>query len=555
MALQRPEDQRFRVWSMDQMWFGGPETGKQVWPSVGDLVVESDVGLWTVIEVGPTGIPKLEMFMRATIDPSLDRSNDSIITALSEYQPSLATPAFYDTSKNPQEVTIDTAYPILDQEADKMIFYLGTDVDPATAIPVSQTFSGATVVNNDVALEPISPGNPIRRPKVFTTRVPLQHQQLITGVVYKADGSSIGKRSFVIQESGTIRPGNASVVAVSQVTLKSDLIDPIDRNLINNDLNMPFVSTLTEAILHYTDGSTKEIPIDGNKCVLRGLQDVNWTQAVKPYNFSLMYFPDPDEPYVNAVGETTSRLVTPYRLKNTYKTNDFSLKLFIIPVFQNVADGYKLTFRLADVERDLDVDVTDKVIVRKIGGVTFEPANYGAEQTLDCVIDMDEVAPGQYPDFVFTERVVVTVNLPGILDKDPWVIDYNTDGNNKFGLNMAASIGPGVGEPVRGNIRIHFGNGRGSEANWLHQLYHTIEPLFDTSALLEPVTPTHFKYRYEGLESEVYEVSQWNDELPKLANIEAFEEDKTVTIVWLFEEGGGYGILGHSPLMTVADLV
>lgn len=92
------------------MWFGGPETGKQVWPSVGDMVVDLEVGLYTVLEVDTEGKPKLELLLRFQRDPSLDPTNDSILTALSEYQPSLATPAFYDTSKNPREIIIDPSY-------------------------------------------------------------------------------------------------------------------------------------------------------------------------------------------------------------------------------------------------------------------------------------------------------------------------------------------------------------------------------------------------------------------------------------------------------------
>lgn len=442
----------------------------------------------------------------------------------------------------------------MNEDADKMIFFKGTDVSP-TGIAISQTFSGGTVVNNDVALDTVYPGNSVvKRPRRFTTNVVLENQALITGVVYDAAGIPIGKRSFVLQHSAAIRSGATTDVAVSSVSLKSDLVDPIDPTLINNDLNIPFVSSLTKAILHYTDGTTKEINIDGNKCQLRGLQDINWSQPVKPYQFALMYFPDSTEPYINAVGDNSARLVTNYRLKNTYRPNDYGLKIYIIPEWIDVDNGYKLHYRLTNVERDVDLDVTDSVIVRKVGGVTFEPTNYDAEQILDVTLELDKVAPGLYPDFIFTERVIMMVNIPGIMDKDPWSIDYNTDGNNKFGLNMQASIGPGVGEPVRGNIRIHFGNGRGSVTNWLHQLYNTIEPIYDTGSLLAPVTPTHFKFRYEGIDSPIYSVAEWNDELPLLGGIAAYEPNKTATIVWLFQEGAGYGVLGHSPLMTVADL-
>ncbi|UKZ10953.1 hypothetical protein CZP2022_230 [Vibrio phage C-ZP2022] len=553
MALLRPEDQRFRVWSWDQMYFGGVETGHQVWPSVGDLVVNLETGIWSVVVVDNIGIPQLELLFRWQRDPSLSAQNDSIITAISEYQPSLTTPIFYDTTKNPYEMVVDTSYPIMDTAGEYMVFFKGTDVSTGGTV-VSQVYVGDTIVDNKVELEEIYPGSVIQRPKPFTTKVVLRQNEFVTGVVFNKDDRPIGKRTFVVEESAAIRPASQNDNSLTGVSLKSDLIDPIDRTLIKNDLNIPFASSLTKAILHYADGTSKEIDIDGNKCVLRGLSDVNYTQAIKPQQFALMYFPDSNEPYVNAVG-TVPHLVKHYRLQNIYKENSYGLKLYLIPEFIDVARGYKINFRLCSVERDVDIDVTDSVVVRKAGGVTFEPTNYGAEQILDCMLELDKVAPGLYPGFVFTERILLTVNLPGILEKDPWVIDYNTDGNNRFGLNAQASIGPGIGQPVRGNNRIHFGNDRGSVDNWLHQLYHTIEPIFDTSALVAPVTPTHFRYVYDGLESEIFEVGRWNDEIDMLSGIPAFEPHKTVTIVWLFRDGSEYGVLGHSPLMTEADLV
>ena len=39
MPLQRPEDNRFRMWHIGELYFGGPQVGTQFIPNVNDGVV------------------------------------------------------------------------------------------------------------------------------------------------------------------------------------------------------------------------------------------------------------------------------------------------------------------------------------------------------------------------------------------------------------------------------------------------------------------------------------------------------------------------------------
>lgn len=553
MALIRVEANRFHSWNMDQMFFGGPENGYQVWPNPDDMVVDWTTGIWRVIRVGPTGIPELKLYLRFNTDPSATPNSDNLITAISEYQTSIATPIYYDASRDPQELIIDPAYPILESDIVKFSLFKGTDTSIDGEI-ISHKFSGSTITGVLFDCNLVTGLPTIKRPEIVTTRSLLTAGDQVTGVFYDASNRAIGEKRFTLYESATSRPLDSTDKTIVDISLKSDLLDITDPLIINNDLNVDHIDSLTVAYLHYNDGTRTEVPIDNTKMKLLNATEHQFNSLIRATDVTLVYYPDADEPYVNASGTMRASLKKQYKLRNIQGPNTYALKLYCIPKFIDVSTGYELSWRLCNLDRDVDLDVTSDVIVRKVGGYLFEPTNYGEKQELDVTLEMDKVAPGSYPGFIFTNRVNITVEIPHILGKSPWSIDYNTDGNNVFGVGMEAAIGPGKGNPIPvidAYDTIWFGIGLfGDSDAWLQALYNTIEPVFDTTAMTEPADPTHFKFEYEGTVSPVYPLSAWADELPAPAGISAFEKTKTVNIVWLLDSGTGYGVLGHSPLIT-----
>lgn len=545
MAILVPDGKRFRDWNIDELYFGGVETGEQYRPYVGDKVTDWDVGIFRVTSVDANSIPQLELKLRFQQEASLDIDSDSLLTAISNYQPSAATPIWYDDSVSPAEMAVDSAYPVYLETADKVTFFRGFDTTAATG----------DVIATDVPLTDVDAAGKIKTPDVFTTTANLSTGDVVTAVIYDSSDNERGKTSFLVVESASVRPVDYSAKILIDISLKSELIDAINPTVIKNDLATPFTTNLVKGYLHYNDGSTVETSIDGSKMVLKGITDFGFNASIKPTQLTLAYYPDSNEPYENAHGGDRAFFSKKYTLANMSRDDTFGLKLYPIPTYVDTATGYTLKWMLTNLDRDVDIDVTDLVNVRREGGVGFTPNDYGEQQVLTTTLDMDLLSPGTYQGFILSQRMTLTIDMPGVNAADAWLMDWSTDGNNVYGGGVYASCGPGTGDIPSGNPNFLLANGTSTVEEWLHKVYHTIEPLYDLDTLTEPVTPTGFKIVYKGVTSAVYPIADFDKEIEKPFAIDVFEDDTTMDVIWIFEGGNGQEVLGHSPMIVKIDLL
>lgn len=554
--LLEPEDSKFRVWLIDELYFGGTAPNNTLYkPNINDKVVDYSTGEYRVIQVDADGIPTLELLVRYNQDGGLDLDSDSLLTALSHYQPTTVTPIYFDDSTTPHYTcTVDGAFVNYGVESERMIFFLGTDTSSNGTIISERYDGGGNLVDNTVDLNAIDPAQPgVKIPNTFATSVTLTPGDIVSGVAYKADGGVSRKTLFIVQASAANRPIDLSGVFIDGIRIKSDLLDPNDDTVILNDANTSFASSLVKAEILYSDGSVVETNIDGVKMKLLNIDQFDTTALIRPTSVVLAYYPDPNEPFINGVNNGgQSHITKVYFLANRVQGSDFGLKLYAIPRFISVAAGYQLEWRLVNLERDVDIDVTaDVKVLSSSGG--FLPANYGNEQNLTVSLNMDDVAPSVYNGHIHTQKVDIVVNIPGSNGLDAFVIDYNGDGINPYGVGLYAACSPGV------NGKLNISISKATQTEWLSYLYNSAGALFDRSVLDEPPRPTHFRYEYQVSNSLVVSqeipIDRWDENLDKVAGIPEWIEDSTVNIVWLIDNAGEWDVLGHSPLVIKLDLV
>lgn len=554
--LIEPEDKRFRTWLIEELYFGGAVPNNTRYkPNVNDKVIDYSTGEYRVIQVDADGIPTLELLLRYNQDGGLDLDSDSLLTALSQYQPTTVTPFYFDDSTKPKfTCTVDGTFVNYSVESDRMIFFRGTDTSENGEV-ISEKYDGSgQLIDNTVDLNAIDPKQPaVKIPTPFATSTTLTPGDIVSGVAYKANGGVSRKTLFIVQASAANRPLDLSGIFIDGIRLKSDLLDPNNDRLIINDANTSFASNLVKAEILYSDGSFVETDIDGVKMKLLNLDQFDTTALVRPTSVVLAYYPGPHEPFINGVNNGgLAHITKTYFLANERQVDDFGLKLFVIPHYISIAAGYRLEYRLVNLERDIDIDVTTDVQVQASSG-TFQPTNYGNEQELTVSLNMDDVAPGVYDGFVHTQKVDITVEIPGSGGRDPFVIDYNGDGINPYGVGIHASCSPGV----KGKLNLK--NGLATQTEWFSYLYNTAGILFDRSLLDEPPRPTHFRYEYlvDGrlISSPEISIDKWDENHDKVAGIAEWIEDSTINIVWLINNAGDWDVLGHSPLIVSIDLV
>jgi hypothetical protein len=286
---------------------------------------------------------------------------------------------------------------------------------------------------------------------------------------------------------------------------------------------------------------------------LLNIDQFDTSALVRPTSVVLVYYPGPDEPFINGVSNgELSHITKTYYLTNTKNVSDFSMKIFIIPHFISVAAGYQLEARLVNLERDIDIDVTNDIQIESVSG-SFQPNNYGNLQELTISLKMDDIMPGVYKGYTHTQKVDVILEIPGSTGKDPFIIDYFGDRINPYGVGVKASCSPG------GVGQLYIGNGMNTLNEWLSYVYNSAGILFDRTVLEEPPRPTHFRYSYKvgnkTISSPEIPVSEWDAVHDKVLGIPEWERFSTVNIVWLIDNVGEWDVLGFSPLVISLDLL
>ena len=539
-ALIKHEGEANRAWHIGEIYQGNPGAGDKLHvPNSNDLVFDFENGLYRVAAVDPqTFIPTL---VEWDITKFSGSGVDNLPEGISQKNPRSIYRAFVDYTVSPAKLTIDTSSYIYGSEPIQAKIFLGTDTSEEGTVISRVYTSGGAYLTDTVTLASVIPGNSsIKRVPTTSIDVVLEEGETVTVVAYSASGSAVWEESFVVRESAAIKVNETSTVYLSDISLVTDLLSPTDNTLILNHLGVPFNTNIMQCRLHYSDGTTTDIPIGGNKVKLLGIDDFNYTQLGAPSHLQLQYYPDAEEHAINLANGNNPTLVKNYRLQNIQASASFALKLYVVPVYLGLVDGYELKYWLGNEEYTLFADVTEHVTTTLRNSNQWDPANFATTQQLRATFNAGSVYPGVYPNYIHVQDFNITLKVPAI-GVNPWIIDYITDGSNTLGFNLEATGNDS-------SDTVHVRNNKINQADWLDALYYECIPIYDTELLSAPPEPTHFRLVIAAF-NEVIEIGDWEEiiSIPDGTMV----NNSTAKIEWLFQANPGdpYTTLGVTPLL------
>lgn len=549
---RRDPERGWRMWSLSEIYTGEVvQTSKALYvPNVGDLVFDNTDTFYRVDAIDAvTQIPTL-----AIVNPwakTIAAPNpDNIHEGLKMYQPHIATRIFIDKLTKPATVSIDPLYRVLGDEHTRMKFFKGTDTSDNGTVISQVVNSNGAVTSETVDLVPIYPGvNTQKRPTRFHTHYDLKDGDLVTAVVYNATGRASGEHTFVVRNAGMIASPTANNVYVEDIELISGLISDHDPLLIQNQLNVPFTTSMMTCRVHYSDGSYQDMAVDGSRVRLNGLSKFNTGLLGPTTHVVLSYFPTSQEQSINLSGYPTPSINKTYKLANVPANESYAFKLYIIPVWEDTL--YRLKVRLTDLEYSLNLDVTDHVTIKQANGWDFNGMGFGLTQTLHLTLRLDDVLPGAYTGHVHVQQLLLTLTPPYNRNTDNWVIDYIGDGYTTFGVDVYAIASSLDHKPFT------IGVGQQTQYDWLSRLYNALDPIFDSTVLDEPPVPTHFRLENGGEDGSwaigTFTVDQWNNTF-QLGLEREWDRRWPLNIVWLVNENGMMKTVGITPLSIENDV-
>lgn len=526
----------------EELYVGGPLTPGKIYhvANKGDLVFRLNRGMYSVTNVTDTGIPTLD-FQTMTDGNPLD-GQTKLYAGLAKMTTISDSWLTVNYAVEPAVATVDTRFLLFGTEVKTIKAFLGTDLDPATAKVISARYNNpGGIISEAIEIYRVTnDGSNVYRPYQFNVPKNLKEKQIVTIVGYNELGGAVSADTFLVRHSDSIAPASMSKVYTTGIELLSSLITTSNKRKLINTLGVPPRGSLMQCRVYSSDGSHVDMPIDGTKIKLEGLESFNYKSLGAPGNLSLIYYPDEGEAATNLSASVVPNTMENYIIQNSAALSQFALKLYVVPHFINKTTGYKLKYYLTDDAYGVLIDVTtymeeEGAVKRANNEGNFLPLGYGIPQQLVLRLDVDKVfrsatgsMQGLYPGYIQIQTVLVTLNNPEINTKDRWRIDYNADGANAIGENQKAQY-------EQQNRLLHIKGNNTTFFDFMENSYWKSLPAYDPKDFSKALLPTHFRITTPTFTTTML-VEEWDKPIP-IPPGASLTEDTTLMITWIADGG------------------
>lgn len=535
-----PEDYRReigpKVWHWHQIYFGPDpkqydDAGilERYVPAVNDIVMHIETGDWIVSFVSETFIPSLRPRQINLNDADV---SDQIVVPSKGYN-RRADVLHVDVSTLPVRFYVNSRIWINSSQASHFKIFAGTNIsENGLSLAVTRDANG-TIVSDSVELELVAfdrdniTNMAIKTPKTgYLREVPVS-DDLVTLVVYAQDGSYIDSQVLVVSHENFI-PSSAATRYITDIALDTPYLSESDDRVIEVKRNMLLQSLALFGIVRYNDGSFQRLPVGGkSKFQLHGLDSFTASNDLHEVDIVLSYALGNDEAAVNTTGTTSRSKTEPYTIRTMPSDAAYSVKLFVIPVWNKVTAKYELRYKLYDLKRDSTRDVT--ALVEQNNDFKFNPDLYSQSQTVQVAINLMNVGP-QYQFYRPVQTFNITLVRPGEIQNVPAYYLLSYSANLLLGNGVVANRSTVLGKTV-----LDLSCGHAVLDDWVSGIYKHLGTIFtgDTPA---PPVPTGFRLRKnnssEFVEYPLTSITQ---------NIEvsgAWEQGDTVILEFFAETAG-----------------
>ena len=524
--------------------YTGPNGAGQICPNVNDMVWSWSVGPMRCISLDVnTGLSVLEPWKAP--EDNKDAEGLDILLGNGGHAPNEYYMLHVDNSVKPATLTADAKLRMYRKDVDHIKYFLGSDV-VETGVVISKKYDGSgNWVNDEVDLEVLQVEEPNVRtvvtPRTSHTTHTVKSGDFVTAVAYNEQGGAISRTKLIVHETALFAKGLNTARYVAAINLKSPWMRN-DGNVLDIPINLPVSSLGLMGEVVYNNGDVVEYPIDGTRFSLYGLD--NYIASVPDYNNPLVlsYLLDENEVSTSQSSTGSNHETKAYTIHTLPAKHEYNLKLYVYPHWDG--NGWILKYKLANLSRDVIIDVTDKVVYGEEGISTFNPTLWGIEQNFTVSIRLDEVNAAYAPYRHVQTFKVTLFGPPKTTDNPSWLVHYEDAGDDAYGVKVCA-------KQVLVSINDYafdLSSGCNSTDEWLRYAYRAIEPLYDQEVESSAPNPTHFDVTVNGT-TKRYPVELWQTKVNFPTNLHT---GALVDITWVMETEHQDLYLGTSGFMVKA---
>lgn len=543
-------NREWRSWNMSQIFIPGGAGGLIV-PNIDDEIMQwskNSYFVYRCIDVDySTGKSDLQL-MHETPYTEAVGVNDIILTS-GPGTPVEAFRAYVDRSVKPATISIDRQFFFLGTMARYVKIFKGTDTGKNGIVVSAMYDQGNTLIGENIPLT-----------QVATVKIPsaglaeaidsavkivdtgylvrdLVDNEIITVVGYDDAGNIVQQRAITVYNTSFARQPDTSRRYVTGLRLKSDFLSEGDDTVILVPRNTTLESILTQAVVSYSDGNLKTLPIDGTKVALHGMYSSRYianSDGMRAKLVLMLRLDSNEYLYGAQVGEFP-HLSVPYTVESTPFQKAFAVRIWACPQWVDDVTGYRMRYFLSTLSRDHLYDITDLV---RLGpsSPAFNPTAYGTLQNLILTVDMNKV-DGSFKAWKYVQPTSVTLFAPASAGEETsYSVNYEPGGSTVFGLKLQ----------VKGDYRsagfwlMDVSMSAGSKEDWLDKLFFNAVPIFNPTSELRSPAPTHFNLVIDGVSKE-YNCNNWATPLQMSVTPNPGEQ---VRFEWILRDGNGDHLLG-----------
>ena len=505
VPVYNPEG-RWCYWSISEIWTGEQGANRYV-PKVNDYVIDpATFTTWIVDHLDPiTLIPTLRIIRPANM--SFSFSETDVLFGVGPGTQSDTYRVYIDQSVTPHVLAVDNRLRVAGSMASYVKIFKGSDLNE-TGNVISKVYdSSGNYISQAVPLELVAIDNhvnyAIKTVKVCHTTEELMDGEIVTAVVYSDTGHVVSKRQLLVENTSFIRSLNVSQKYVSHISLECPFLSQSVDNTIEFPLNVPLNALNMIGVVHYSDGSTLKLPVNGSKFTMHGVDQYVSSIVGQRVDLVLSYaLSDNEVAYANT--NVNGRYVTEaYFLLTTNPNNSYSVKLFGYPYFIDENNGYQMRWWLFNLDRNISFEVTPFVRFSENTG-SYDPKGYGYLQRKSVSLNLRDVSAAFKP-FIHTQLVDIVLNGPPTSDNNPWSVSHES-------ISTRSPFGVGLFAKRIGNNQINISSNFTDFLEWKDHFYKQTYPLVNNRTELVPPNPTHFVINYEGIDTE-YQIDDWSANL------------------------------------------
>ena len=464
---------RYTQWHIREVYgLGGAATNTHI-PNVDDTVLDlMNNRLYRVVSLSSENIPTLELVNLAGIS-GVGRTDTILGTG-----PGLCSEGYriYVNNKvTPHPCFIDNRVIIPGSGNSYIKIFKGFDVTDSSHV-VSGVFNSAKrMVSENIPLENVViPHYPANTYKVATPAhltETLEDGEVVTVVVYTSAGSMSLRFTLLVVNTEFVRNIDASKKHITDISLVTPYISDSDDLVVEIPLSMTTNSASFIGKVTYSDGSSTTYPVDNDKFSLHGFDTYVASRVGDILPVVLRYALSSTE-NANLVNTVNGKhfINKQYSIKTVESDSRYSIKLFVLPVWDTPTLRWKLQYWLYSLSRDTVIDVT-RHVEPSVNSTPFIGNLFGTAQRLVVSFNMDKLGPS-YSYYRHVETLEVTLNHPVTSSPVSAYYEVKYDSDSIVGSHVLARVsGPA------NNYTLDLSNGFGEASALVQRWYNASSPL------------------------------------------------------------------------------